>query len=511
MPCSRCATPAGRSRSSTICRTAPERWCPTTCRSSKATSPTARWSTASSHEQQIGAILHFAGSIVVPESVEKPLEYYANNTLASHALDLGRGRRRRAPLRLLVDRRGLWRAGAGAGRRERPKAADQSLRRVQADDRADARRRVRRLRFNYAALRYFNVSGADPQGRAGQIGKGSTHLIKVAVEAAVGKRDHVAVYGTDYPTPDGSCIRDYIHVSDLADAHVAALERLIERPSENLVHELRLRPRPVGARGARRARPGAGTPVPRMIGPRRAGDPPQLVASNRALVETLDWTPRFADIDTIVAHALAWERSLQGGIRLMIKRAIFALGALLSLSAATQSAPPPTPADPAAAARIRAHVEFLADDLLEGRDTGSRGYEIAADLCRQPVPRTRPPARRASGGWFQQVKFRTATLADPAPVVELIEAAARAGSRSAATSRSAKQPGKAAGHYRAAGVRRLRHQRAGAQDRRLCRPRRPREDRGRSVRDARRLADRSRGARPVDQGRDRGRDTARSA
>src|SRR5439155_2258219 len=86
----------------------------------------------------------------------------------------------------------------------------------------------------YGALRYFNVAGADPQGRSGQQGKGSTHLIKVAVEAAVGKRYHVSVFCTDYPTPDGTCIRDYMHVSDLAAAHVAALEKLIEVPDQNL-------------------------------------------------------------------------------------------------------------------------------------------------------------------------------------------------------------------------------------------------------------------------------------
>src|SRR3989337_1092721 len=89
--------------------------------------------------------------------------------------------------------------------------------------------------FNFGALRYFNVAGADPDGRAGQIGKGSTHLIKVAVEAAVGKRDGVDVFGTDYPTSDGSCIRDYVHVSDLADAHVKALERLAAEPDRNLI------------------------------------------------------------------------------------------------------------------------------------------------------------------------------------------------------------------------------------------------------------------------------------
>jgi UDP-glucose 4-epimerase len=164
--------------------------------------------------------------------------------------------------------------------------------------------------FNYGALRYFNVAGADPQGRSGQIGKGSTHLIKIAVEAAVGKRDHVAVFGTDYPTPDGTCIRDYVHVTDLAAAHVAALERLLANPQENLVLNCGY------GRGLSvlevldavdRAN---GAPVRRELGPRRAGDPPQLVAGNRRLRETLDWRPAHADIDTIVADALAWERKL---------------------------------------------------------------------------------------------------------------------------------------------------------------------------------------------------------
>src|SRR5207248_1751982 len=87
--------------------------------------------------------------------------------------------------------------------------------------------------FNYGALRYFNVAGADPEGRSGQVGKGSTHLIKIACEAAVGRRDHVAVYGEDYPTPDGTCIRDYVHVSDLAPAHVAPLDWLVSHPDEH--------------------------------------------------------------------------------------------------------------------------------------------------------------------------------------------------------------------------------------------------------------------------------------
>jgi UDP-glucose 4-epimerase len=164
--------------------------------------------------------------------------------------------------------------------------------------------------FNYAALRYFNVAGADPDGRAGQIGKGSTHLIKVAVEAAVGKRDHVDVFGMDYPTPDGTCIRDYIHVTDLAAAHVAALERLIERPEDNLVLNCGYGQGLSVLEVLDAVDRVNGAPVPRVTGPRRAGDPPQLVASNRALAETLDWRAAYADIDTIVGHALAWERKL---------------------------------------------------------------------------------------------------------------------------------------------------------------------------------------------------------
>src|SRR3954453_7859251 len=183
-------------------------------------------------QQQIGAIMHFAGSIVVPESVEHPLKYYANNTLASHRL-----------ISAAVDagvKHILFSSTAAVdGAPERvpigeddpklpitPYGASKLMTERMLEDASAAHP------FNYGALRYFNVAGADPAGRSGQIGKGSTHLIKVAVEAAVGKRDHVDVFGTDYPTPDGTCIRDYIHVGDLAAAHVAALERLLEDPGD---------------------------------------------------------------------------------------------------------------------------------------------------------------------------------------------------------------------------------------------------------------------------------------
>jgi UDP-glucose 4-epimerase len=263
-------------------------------------------------EQKIGAIMHFAGSIVVPESVEKPLDYYGNNTVATHtlvsaAVDAGvrhilfsstaavYGAPERVPIEEEDPKQPINPYGASKLMTER----------MLADCSAA-------YPLNFGALRYFNVSGADPELRAGQIGKGSTHLIKVAVEAAVAKRDHVDVFGTDYPTPDGTCIRDYIHVADLADAHVLALERLIERPDGNLImncgYGKGLSVLQVLDAVDRRLN----HPLRRETKPRRAGDPPELVASNRRLVETLEWTPRFADIDVIVTHALEWERKLQG-------------------------------------------------------------------------------------------------------------------------------------------------------------------------------------------------------
>jgi UDP-glucose 4-epimerase len=264
-------------------------------------------------EQNIGAIMHFAGSIVVPESVEKPLEYYANNTLASHTLLSAAVA---AGVRHIV----FSSTAAVYGAPERvpieegdptqpinPYGASKLMTERMLIDASAAHP------FNFAALRYFNVAGADPDGRSGQIGRGSTHLIKVAVEAAVGKRDHVAVYGTDYPTPDGTCIRDYVHVSDLAAAHVAALGRLVEQPQANLIMNCGYGTGLSVAEVLDALDRTVGRAVPREIGPRRAGDPPMLVASNRALVETLDWTPRHASIDTIIAHALAWEETLKSG------------------------------------------------------------------------------------------------------------------------------------------------------------------------------------------------------
>ena len=261
-------------------------------------------------EQGIQAIMHFAGSIVVPESVENPLFYYANNTVATHAL-LSAAVEAGLKHMLFSSTAAVYGAPETVPVAEddpkvpiNPYGASKLMTEWMLRDASAAHP------FNYGALRYFNVAGADPKGRTGQQGKGSTHLIKVAVETAVGKRDHVAVYGTDYDTPDGTCIRDYIHVSDLAAAHVAALERLIEAPDENLTMNCGygrglsvLEVLDAVDRQTNR-------PIKRVMEGRRAGDPPMLVSANERILKTLEWQPQYADIDMIVGDALAWERKL---------------------------------------------------------------------------------------------------------------------------------------------------------------------------------------------------------
>jgi UDP-glucose 4-epimerase len=261
-------------------------------------------------EHGIGAIIHFAGSIVVPESVENPLKYYENNTVKSRSLiesAVNGGVRHfifsstaatygvpeEVPIRETTRTQPINPYGWSKLMTERMLA-----------DTAFAHP------LNHCALRYFNVAGADPAGRSGQSTAGATHLIKVAVEAAIGKRSHVSVYGTDYDTPDGTGIRDYIHVSDLAAAHVDALEKLIAQPAESYVMNcgysrgfsvlevLDAVDRVTNMR------------IERRLEPRRAGDPDALVADNSKILATLPWRPKLNDLDTIVTHALAWERRL---------------------------------------------------------------------------------------------------------------------------------------------------------------------------------------------------------
>jgi UDP-glucose 4-epimerase len=261
-------------------------------------------------EHGIGAIMHFAGSVVVPESVEDPLSYYENNTVKSRALIA-------AAVKGGVGHFIFSSTAATYGIPARVPVAEDAPTEPINPYGWSKLMTERMLRdsaaaypLNYCALRYFNVAGADPAGRAGQSTRGATHLIKVAVEAATGKRGHVDVYGTDYDTPDGTGIRDYIHVSDLAAAHVHALERLIADPSQSLtlncgygrgfsvLEVLDSVDRVTNRR------------IERRLAPRRPGDPPSLVADNGRILATLPWRPERDRLDTIVADALAWERRL---------------------------------------------------------------------------------------------------------------------------------------------------------------------------------------------------------
>ena len=261
-------------------------------------------------EQGIGAIMHFAGSVVVPESVENPLKYYGNNTVKSRALieSAVKSGVRHFIFSSTAAVYGIPDAVpvAEGARTEpiNPYGWSKLMTERMLEDTAAAHP------LNAGILRYFNVAGADPKGRAGQSTQGATHLIKVAVEAATGKRDQVDLYGTDFDTPDGTGVRDYIHVSDLAAAHVRVLERLIARPGEGLLlncgygrgHSVLEVLDSVDRVTNRR--------VERRMAPRRAGDPPALVADNRRILATLDWRPARDDLDTIVRDALAWERKL---------------------------------------------------------------------------------------------------------------------------------------------------------------------------------------------------------
>lgn len=257
-----------------------------------------------------GAIMHFAGSVVVPESVADPLKYYHNNTAKSRVL-IEAAVRAGVPHFIFSSTAATYGIPAACPVAEdsprmpiNPYGWSKLMTEQMLADVAAAHR------INYCALRYFNVAGADPAGRSGQATDGATHLIKVAVEAALGKRDHVSVFGTDYPTADGTGVRDYIHVSDLAAAHVLALSALIDAPQRSMtlncgygrgfsvLEVLDALDRLTGA------------PVERRFEPRRAGDPGSLVSDPARLRAALGWTPRYADLETILAHALAWERRL---------------------------------------------------------------------------------------------------------------------------------------------------------------------------------------------------------
>ncbi len=265
---------------------------------------------ATIREHDVFAILHFAGSVVVPESVTDPLKYYRNNTAASRSL-IESAVAEGVKHFIFSSTAATYGIPESVPVREdspklpiNPYGMSKLMTEIMLKDVANAHP------INYCALRYFNVAGADPQGRSGQSTAGATHLIKVAVEAATGKRDHVSVFGTDFSTPDGTGVRDYIHVTDLAAAHVDALELLIATPGVNqilncgygrgfsVLEVLDAVDRVTNLK------------IDRRMEGRRAGDPDALIADNSAILAALPWRPRHADLDGIVRDALAWERRL---------------------------------------------------------------------------------------------------------------------------------------------------------------------------------------------------------
>ena len=262
-------------------------------------------------QHEISAIMHFAAKLIVPESVTNPGLYYANNVGKFTAL-LQRAVTAGVKNFIFSSTAAVYGNPATSPVTEdttplpiNPYGSSKLMAEKVLADMATAHG------LRAAVLRYFNVAGADPGGRSGQISKNATHLIKVAVEVAVGKRAGMQIFGTDYSTPDGTCVRDYIHVTDLADAHVKALEYLLseeksitlncgyghgfsEREVIDVVSKV------------------SGTPIKADLAPRREGDPAALVADTKKIRDTLAWQPRYDHLETIVAHALAWERKQQG-------------------------------------------------------------------------------------------------------------------------------------------------------------------------------------------------------
>ena len=260
---------------------------------------------------KVEAVIHFAGSVVVPESVENPLLYYANNTSASRDLI-------ESCVACGVSKFIFSSTAAIYGVTNEPSIAEDAVKAPASpygrsklmtewmlEDTAHAHD------FRYVALRYFNVAGADPKGRSGQSTPRATHLIKRACQAALGRVPNLGIFGTDYPTPDGTGIRDYIHVADLIGAHALALDHLRGGGDSRIFncgygHGFSVREVIAAVERV------AGIHLPVQELPRRAGDPPNIVSNPAKLKRELGWVPKHDNLDEIVKNALAWESRLNG-------------------------------------------------------------------------------------------------------------------------------------------------------------------------------------------------------
>lgn len=261
-------------------------------------------------ERKVESVIHFAGSVVVPESVVNPLKYYLNNTAKSRSLIEAcvKGGVKHFIFSSTAAVYGM--TGEAAISEDvplnpiSPYGVSKLMTEWMLRDTAAAHE------LTYVALRYFNVAGGDPKGRIGQSTTNATHLIKVACQTALGQRSYIEVFGEDYPTKDGTCIRDYIHVSDLAAAHTSALVYLRNGGSSLVAncgygHGFSVRE---VLRSVERA---AGHSIEIRQAPRRLGDPASVVSNPARIKEALGWTPNYDDLDTIVSHALAWETKLR--------------------------------------------------------------------------------------------------------------------------------------------------------------------------------------------------------
>lgn len=260
-------------------------------------------------DHQVDAVMHFAAKTVVPESVADPAPYYRNNTnKVSRVLQAMRD----GGVNCMV----FSSTAAVYGEvGTEPVREDAPLKPVSPYGRSKLAAEWmiedagRAYGLAYANLRYFNVAGADPAGRAGQSTAAATHLIKAACQAVLGKRPALQLFGSDYPTPDGTCVRDYIQVTDLADAHVAALAYLKAGRGNLTLNAGYGRGYSVQEVIDAVSRV-AGKPAPVIESPRRAGDPASIVADASRIRAALDWRPRYDDLDVIVAQALAWEKRI---------------------------------------------------------------------------------------------------------------------------------------------------------------------------------------------------------
>jgi len=260
-------------------------------------------------EHGIDAIIHFAASVVVPESVRDPLAYYRNNTVNTRAL-----------IECAVNngvRNFIFSSTAAVygNPTEVPVKEDSATQpispygwsKLMSETMLRDAGSAHDLR--YVILRYFNVAGGDPNGRTGQSSKDATHLIKVAVETALGQRSALQVFGTDYQTQDGTCVRDYIHVTDLVRAHSDALRHL-RSGKDSLTLNCGYGHGFSVLEVIDAVKRASGVDFKVETAPRRAGDPARIVADSRRVRATLGWQPRFDDLSVIVTHALAWEREL---------------------------------------------------------------------------------------------------------------------------------------------------------------------------------------------------------